>query len=538
MTMLIAWLITYALHSSLLLGLAWLVTRFTKERWALDESLWKVALCGGILTASVQLGLGVSPKLAALDIAAFTAPAEAVTQPMVASSREVIVFDDADTIVVSEAPAASAVTPAWPQASQLLLGVWLLGAGFGAWRMLHGWLLLRRRLRRRRIVFSGPLLAELRRLAGGDEVRLAICNALPVPIARGVWRQEIVVPERVFELGLDEQRALLAHELAHLRRRDPAWRMVAELCRSVLWFQPLNWLAARQLARLAELLCDDWAARRSGDRLALARCLSEVAAWLVTDEVESVPAMAMAARRSELSQRVAKLLDDGSPERRRIPPAAGFAAMVLLAGLMWAAPGAAITPETETPRATEALATEALAAEGGAVDRSLQRAIHALRDLRHTLRQPRVPTAPEPPPEIPKPQIPKPQLKDPWKRWPLNPSLRDRLSMKDLDRMIEQMLEDLPRDADVERIVEEALRRHRERDDSGIVDPWASAGERQRAERSLARAERRAAEASRKAEAARRAQAEADREAQMAKQRVERLRKRARAGSLRSKRAR
>ena len=56
------WLLTYALHSTVLLGGVWLINRQLRERalW-LQESLWKMALCGGILTATIQLAGGVRP---------------------------------------------------------------------------------------------------------------------------------------------------------------------------------------------------------------------------------------------------------------------------------------------------------------------------------------------------------------------------------------------------------------------------------------------------------------------------------------------
>src|SRR5688572_3433647 len=57
----LAWLLTYAIHSTVLLSLAWLLTRVRRWPPAVSELLWKSAMLGGILTASVQLQLDVRP---------------------------------------------------------------------------------------------------------------------------------------------------------------------------------------------------------------------------------------------------------------------------------------------------------------------------------------------------------------------------------------------------------------------------------------------------------------------------------------------
>src|ERR1700704_4949126 len=76
----LAWLLTYLLHSTLLLGLAWLASK-PLARWsvAAEETMWKLALVGALLTASLQLAAGWEPaagrwRLAAVSPAASTAP--------------------------------------------------------------------------------------------------------------------------------------------------------------------------------------------------------------------------------------------------------------------------------------------------------------------------------------------------------------------------------------------------------------------------------------------------------------------------------
>ena len=56
-----SWLLTYLLHSTLLLGTVWLLTRRLVQAAVVRDLLWKAALIGGFATATLQLGLGFKP---------------------------------------------------------------------------------------------------------------------------------------------------------------------------------------------------------------------------------------------------------------------------------------------------------------------------------------------------------------------------------------------------------------------------------------------------------------------------------------------
>ena len=158
-------------------------------------------------------------------------------------------------------------------------------------------------------------------------------------MAFGTIAPSIYVPRRVLtDLGAAEQETLIAHEVAHIARHDPAWRLVGLVIERVFFFQPLNRVANREMATAAELLCDEWAAASTKRPLALAQCLAEVAGWVAGCDRLS-PAPTMAGRPSELARRIERLVDD-SPRlgRRRswLPVALGGAVLGLAAVL---APG-------------------------------------------------------------------------------------------------------------------------------------------------------------------------------------------------------
>jgi beta-lactamase regulating signal transducer with metallopeptidase domain len=92
---------------------------------------------------------------------------------------------------------------------------------------------------------------------------------------------EVCLPRRaLLELQPEEQEGMLAHEIAHLVRRDPQWLVLARVIEMVFFFQPLNRLARRRMQEVAEYLCDDWAVARTSRPVMLAKCLAAVAEWV------------------------------------------------------------------------------------------------------------------------------------------------------------------------------------------------------------------------------------------------------------------
>jgi len=358
-----AWLLTYALHSTLFLGLAWLASqRLAGRRARLEEAMWRFALVAALATATVQLAAGWEPvagRWALGSPAASSRSVEAVTRPLPVASRPLP--------RALPAPASPSPLPSWPlDLRSTVLGAW---AG-GALLLCLGWavsyLRLKRRLRARPEVVGGGIFMLLHRLSGelglAPLVRLTCSSRVPVPVALGLGRPEICVPPRALShLEPEQQEGMLAHELAHLVRRDPFWLAFGRLVAGALFFQPLNWVACRRLRELSERLCDEWAVERTGRPLSLARCLAEVAGWSVRP---ALPVPSMADRPSSLAQRIRHLLDDSrSPERRVRPVWIGAGMLVLLAGVAAVAPGVYAAVSVEEPREEAGFAEPAELAE-------------------------------------------------------------------------------------------------------------------------------------------------------------------------------
>jgi beta-lactamase regulating signal transducer with metallopeptidase domain len=295
-----SWLLTYLVHSTILLGAAWLISRaLADRRLALQEILLRVALIGGLITATLQVGFGVEPIGGA-----FAVDGLAVMEDISGSGGAATDSAAGDVAVPASPIVRTRSDSIWPTA---LLSLWVIGSLLALLVLGRSILDLRRLLKTRRFRPTGRLLDRLAAAMGlRRPVRLSTSAAIAVPFATGIRQPEICCPERVAELASEHQKSLFAHELAHLARRDPAWQLLYRLGEALLFLQPLNRFVRRRLEEIAEHLTDERAVACTGNRLGLARCLVVVAHWGVADS-PGVPATAFAAG-PRLDRRVKRLI--------------------------------------------------------------------------------------------------------------------------------------------------------------------------------------------------------------------------------------
>ncbi|MDX1503800.1 MAG: M56 family metallopeptidase [Thermoanaerobaculia bacterium] len=361
----LAWLLTYLVHSTVLLGAAWwAASRLGPRRLGTQERLWRLALVGALATAAVQVaGGGALAVGAPIESAAPAgiAPVAVGIAPAVARPAELPPALGGGSVTEAR------VLPGGPPADVVLAGLWLVGAALLALRLAAAERRLCRRLADRRPVDRGTAHALFQRLvaplAGAARMRLSATGRLEVPIARGLRRPEVCLPRRVErELTPEQQESVLAHEVAHLARRDPGWRLLYRLVEAALFLQPLNRVARRRLEELAEVRCDDWAVARTGRPLTLARCLTRVADWTLEAKAP-LAAPAMATRNSRLSVRVRRLVE--RPETREEAAASRWltaAALAVLVATALLVPGFAPRPApAQEPKAPRAQAPPAAA---------------------------------------------------------------------------------------------------------------------------------------------------------------------------------
>lgn len=329
MSTIAAWLLSIAVQGAALLLVAWLIDRaFPVLRGAWRELLWRTALFGGMVTATLQLGSGQLPlaghwQLSAPASTASTPLGQAPRAPDAGATRSVAPARSSAPRNVGIAPQAG---PAWTASMYTLTQItlsapgwivfaWLAVALLASARTARNFMRLRRALARADAVVSPELqeeLALLARRAGVAPPQLLVLEGIPSPIAAHGAR--IVLPAWAIATLDDAQlRAMLAHELAHVMRRDPQWKLMLAAWRALFWFVPLNVVALRRLDEIAELACDAHAAQYPGNAHGLAECLAVCAEHHAQRHDFSL-APAMAARRSALVFRIERLLEGVSME--------------------------------------------------------------------------------------------------------------------------------------------------------------------------------------------------------------------------------
>lgn len=369
MTTAFAWLATYALHSTILLGIAWGVTRVVdSDVW--QDWIWKAALIGGVATASVAVTVPYSPLMGRWGDAELGNPVGVLAVPGPRTDGPAVDErpgagppsapspSQTDAAAVGSSTADADVGPFADRgadglpsrAASAVVILWAVGAAAMLLRLVNGHLRFMRQLHPRLRLREGAQTEFLARLWRGrgrwTQPRLTESEACPTPLAMG--NAEICLPRRFFtDLEAPEQEAALAHELAHIVRRDPLWQIVTAGIEAVLFFQPLNRVARQSIRTLAERLADDWAVGATGDPMNLARCLTAVSSWVGSAEVPS-PTLAIAEGGGSLLDRVERLTRwRPSPAPR---PIGGLAIIGMTLGFVaWAAPSAyAASPTRDT----------------------------------------------------------------------------------------------------------------------------------------------------------------------------------------------
>jgi beta-lactamase regulating signal transducer with metallopeptidase domain len=287
------WLVTYLLHSTLLLGSAALLDwrRRLTER-GMSSPLWRIALFGGFISATLQPALhGFFAN--GLEYTAWTVSRGSASQNSIAP----IVLPPLGADAIDIAPLA---VPIWA-------GVVAAGLVY----LLLGFIRVVREVRRMPLAQSPQLERSAQELASSAGI-IAPCLRTGVAL-----RSPLVAPGRVMCIPAwmlehyqsKQLHAAVAHEMHHLQRHDNAWRLAGRIAALVGWLQPLNRLAVKRLDESAELACDDWAANVTGLRHELACSLRDCAVRAGSSHGDSAFAIGMVAGRFAVLERVNKLLE-------------------------------------------------------------------------------------------------------------------------------------------------------------------------------------------------------------------------------------
>lgn len=204
----------------------------------------------------------------------------------------------------------------------VLLGIWATLAGLALLRLGLSLRSLRNlRLRHQPVqpaALPAVLPQTLREFQLSRKVALAISDELRVPTAIGFFKPMIIVPKwALSELSPEELKAILIHELAHLKRWDDCTNLVQKVLRAIFFFNPAICWIENLLSLEREIACDDAVLARTANPRAYAECLVTVAEKSFVRRGVAL-AQAAVSRMRQTSCRIAQILDADRPGATRV----------------------------------------------------------------------------------------------------------------------------------------------------------------------------------------------------------------------------
>jgi beta-lactamase regulating signal transducer with metallopeptidase domain len=314
-----------------LMALAWMLMaacRSAQTRYAIA-----VAALALMLAAPAVTFLVVRPRSSAgaWPLAGSSTAAHQVSQ----TAARLIAVGSA----LAQAVPVSHHTPApRPDLYLWLAEAWLTGVIFFSLRAAGGMLTLAR-LRRREVQPLGSELLKIcldlqRRLGVTRAIRYCESRLLSAPAVIGWFRPVVLLPLTALT-GLSPQQleAVIAHELAHIRRLDAFVNLFQTAAETLLFYHPAVWWLSGRIRAERENCCDDAAVAVCGGATEYARALVLMEEWRTT------PVLALAANQGSLKQRVMRLVGSrhgASGGRSELRSAGLTLALLALAGVLLA----------------------------------------------------------------------------------------------------------------------------------------------------------------------------------------------------------
>ncbi|MCB0547275.1 MAG: M48 family metalloprotease [Phaeodactylibacter sp.] len=294
--------------------------------WTVVHSLWQGMLIA-LLLAGVLIGLQKRPAqlryllanlslLALLLLSAFTFNHYYQSEGDTAGLEGLVVEEGGVLQMAEQTSALARITQEFESYFEehlpLILALWLLGVAFFILRLLGGIAYVQHLKNYKVEPLSQPWQQRLRQLAAQLQLHrpvLLLESALvKTPMAIGYLKPVVLLPiGAINSLTAEQVEAVLAHELAHIYRRDYLFNILQSLIEALYYFNPAVWWISANIRMERENCCDDIAVALCGNSLAYAKALVKI-----EEASQKNPRMAMAlARRGKgrLLHRIRRILN-------------------------------------------------------------------------------------------------------------------------------------------------------------------------------------------------------------------------------------
>jgi TonB family protein len=327
----LAFFASAACKSTVVLGVAWILTAFLRSRSAAARHLvWTAALAG--LLALPFLSVGLPELRLPVNLPALTFQTTVTDTP----DAETALRSQVLPTGVTAQPAKNAPWHAdWPLCA---VALWAGGAFVGLAQMIFAAALMARK-RAKAPRYLAEEFADLQAQLGiRTRVTLLEAPAGSMPMTFGLWRPAIFLPADATEWSDDRRRIVVLHEMAHIRRGDVPAHILARAALCFYWWNPLAWMAWREFLKERERAADDLVLHTGARASDYAAHLLDVARSMQPAAAIGWAAVAMA-RRSQLEGRLLAILDSGVNRKAMGRASLAFAAA---AAVLFMAPLAAI----------------------------------------------------------------------------------------------------------------------------------------------------------------------------------------------------
>ena len=303
-----AGLVNHLWQSTVLAGVALLLTLALKKNQArVRYWVWMIASAKFLLPFSLLMDAGSRLRsMIAAPVArpTFSLAIEQATAPIQSAQRMATATAHAEHF-------------AW--LPLFLLAVWFCGVVLIAAKWLRGWMRIRTAVRSSK---ATDIAAD---------VPVLVTASLLEPGVFGILRPVLLLPEGILDRLQPEQlRAIVVHEMCHVRRRDNLTFAVHMVCQAAFWFHPLTWWIGGRLIEEREHACDEAVLEGGGEAEVYAEGILNVCKFYV----ESPLACAAGVSGADLKDRIARIMN--SPVRQKLGwgrklllGTAGFSAVLL-----------------------------------------------------------------------------------------------------------------------------------------------------------------------------------------------------------------
>ena len=310
--------------------------------WALIRFIWQGTAIGLATAIALRLIAGARPTMR------YAVGCFSLVLMLIVPIAEVFSDRTSDSLnVVSVATAAGAAVPSLP-INRLLpttVIVWLAGVLLLSIRLIAACAGVERLKRATRAVDATVALRvqSLAHRFGIDKpVRVFESALVRVPTVVGYLRPVILLPASVITgLAPAYLDAVLAHELAHVRRHDYLINTLQSLVETLLFYHPAVWWCSRQIRIEREHCCDDMVVEAGGNRVAYAAALAQL------EELRGLqPMLSLNASGGRLVDRIRRLLEESPMEERRSTTWTIAAALAVVTAIV-VTPGRSVVDASE-----------------------------------------------------------------------------------------------------------------------------------------------------------------------------------------------